>query len=491
MPVNSRRQRTSGGISPARPHSDSCTLAFIQVGVLLPGILKRERATLVACTFTIWRQQVRVSSASRKLRDQLSSKLVDELETNFVADFDTNRSGAGINSCRGDEKACEHGAGDFAATTEHVRAALVESEATAAATSVGSAVIASVAEARTDRISSFRVETTSGANEKSKKIPAGLPLRRLSENLKALVVPGKVSRVSACSLSSLEFVRNYVSQSQPVVITDLHSCDWPCLSKWTDEYLLNAAGDTEVSVNVTPHGQGDAVDLEGRFLRPCEERMFFRDFWRRLHASRCDEVLYLSKQNDCLRQELPELFRDVPAAVPLGVDGFGNSPEAVNIWIGDSRAVSSCHLDHYENLFAVVRGEKVFTLLPPAAVPFLHECLCQSGEFARAEDGSLKAEMDPLDVPRVPWIPFDVASPDFERFPNAALAPSVEVRVGPGEMLYLPAMWYHRVGQKGLTVGVNYWHDMSFGAAYCHQSFLRDVNGLTDGNIAEETDSFV
>jgi jumonji domain-containing protein 7 len=30
-------------------------------------------------------------------------------------------------------------------------------------------------------------------------------------------------------------------------------------------------------------------------------------------------------------------------------------------------------MDHYENIYCVVRGEKVFTLLPPADVAFLGE----------------------------------------------------------------------------------------------------------------------
>lgn len=32
----------------------------------------------------------------------------------------------------------------------------------------------------------------------------------------------------------------------------------------------------------------------------------------------------------------------------LAVEAFGNEPEAVNIWIGDERAVSTMHKDHYE-----------------------------------------------------------------------------------------------------------------------------------------------
>ena len=50
-------------------------------------------------------------------------------------------------------------------------------------------------------------------------------------------------------------------------------------------------------------------------------------------------VPYLSRQNDSLRDELPQLLKDVPSAVPLGVAAFGNVPEAVNLWIGHALSV--------------------------------------------------------------------------------------------------------------------------------------------------------
>lgn len=42
-------------------------------------------------------------------------------------------------------------------------------------------------------------------------------------------------------------------------------------------------------------------------------------------------------------------------------------------------------------------------------------------------------------------------------------------------MLYLPALWYHRVSQKGITVAVNYWHDMQFDHKYVYYRFLQTL----------------
>jgi Cupin-like domain len=57
----------------------------------------------------------------------------------------------------------------------------------------------------------------------------------------------------------------------------------------------------------------------------------------------CPAVPYYSHQNDCLRCELPQLMADVPPSIPLAAEAFGNQPDAVNVWIGDDRSVSSVH----------------------------------------------------------------------------------------------------------------------------------------------------
>jgi jumonji domain-containing protein 7 len=44
---------------------------------------------------------------------------------------------------------------------------------------------------------------------------------------------------------------------------------------------------------------------------------------------------------------------------------MGKAPDAVNLWIGDERSETTFHRDHYENVYCVVRGIKVFHLLPP------------------------------------------------------------------------------------------------------------------------------
>jgi Cupin-like domain len=56
-----------------------------------------------------------------------------------------------------------------------------------------------------------------------------------------------------------------------------------------------------------------------------------------------DGVPYLSHQNSSLTGEFPPLAADVPQTLSFAREAFGNDAEAVNLWIGDERAVSACH----------------------------------------------------------------------------------------------------------------------------------------------------
>jgi peptidyl-lysine (3S)-dioxygenase / protease len=46
----------------------------------------------------------------------------------------------------------------------------------------------------------------------------------------------------------------------------------------------------------------------------------------------------------------------------------------------------------------------------------------------------------------------------------------------PGEMLYLPSLYFHQVAQQeddqGKVIAVNFWFDMQYDIKYCYYSLL-------------------
>ena len=58
--------------------------------------------------------------------------------------------------------------------------------------------------------------------------------------------------------------------------------------------------------------------------------------------------------------DFPELMDDIDFSIlDFAREAFGKEPDAVNFWMGDSRAVTSMHKDPYENIYCVVSGFKV------------------------------------------------------------------------------------------------------------------------------------
>jgi len=219
-----------------------------------------------------------------------------------------------------------------------------------------------------------------------------------------------------------------------------------------------------------------------------------------------DPVVYYSRQNDCLRTEMKKLFSHhlFPNTFQFAEDAFGTGPpDAINLWIGNEKSVSSMHKDHYENLFYVCSGQKEFVLCPPSDVLFLHEGMFSSGTFRRmkevAEDGETEngltsrwgvvpdeSDCEGASDVRTKWIEPDIKKICLEErhqntseFPLLSKAHPVKVLVSEGEMIYIPSLWYHRVTQTCETVGVNYWFDMKFDSPHwCYFNFLQNLKKI-------------
>jgi jumonji domain-containing protein 7 len=208
-----------------------------------------------------------------------------------------------------------------------------------------------------------------------------------------------------------------------------------------------------------------------------------------------DAVPYLSEQNDNLRSQLPDLFGDLPASIPLANEAFNlDHPEAVNLWIGDERSVSSVHKDHYENFYAVIEGEKTFTLLPPTDASFLDEQEYPSKIYAlegsrlecaatrswysqssRVKKSDLRLSAENCPSESISWIAVDPDEPfcSSKHSDSYKYATPIKCSVQAGEVLYIPAMWYHRVSQTKPTVAVNYWYDQRFDFRYVFYETMR------------------
>ncbi|KAI1111106.1 phospholipase A2 [Nemania sp. NC0429] len=313
--------------------------------------------------------------------------------------------------------------------------------------------------------------------------------------------------------SPLEFMR-YVARNTPFVVR--HGArDWTATRTWDAAYLRSTLAGHKVNVAVTPSGNADAPTPDGEghvvFAKPHEEDQAFGEFLdhviRQEKSSSLDsgrgpgeddEVRYAQTQNDNLRHEYVALFSQVEKSIAFARIALERDPDAINMWIGNSRSVTALHRDNYENIYVQIAGQKHFTLLPPLFQPCVNERDLQPATYVRREgegrrqDGEgraggfvlrLDAAMDGNgdSAPDVPFATWDPDTPEVCATPYSHLAEPMRVSLEPGDMLYLPAMWYHKVSQScsddGICVAVNYWYDMEFGGPlYSLCSFVRNVS---------------
>ncbi|KAJ8299142.1 hypothetical protein KUTeg_023202 [Tegillarca granosa] len=206
-----------------------------------------------------------------------------------------------------------------------------------------------------------------------------ISLHNLAQEAKELYLDREVPRLDFPP-SPLSFYRDYVAPNKPVIIHKAFD-QWPALeemefklfqgTRFSFSFSRETIGDLTVSVAVTPNGYADAI-TNGKFVMPLERQMKMSEFLDIMDSpEKYNGVFYIQKQNSNLTEEFSVIISDVEKDISLGTETFGKTPDAVNFWMGDSRAVTSMHRDHYENLYCVVSGWKKFTLIPPTDLPFV------------------------------------------------------------------------------------------------------------------------
>ncbi|PVI05214.1 Clavaminate synthase-like protein [Periconia macrospinosa] len=344
--------------------------------------------------------------------------------------------------------------------------------------------------------------------------------------------------------SALEFMR-YVSRNRPFVVRKGAEA-WKARQKWNANYLSNVMGSESVNVAITPYGNADSVispttqdsdTSQMIFVKPYETSLPFSAVLKQIQEqelaasdhpsfsgsssqpSSAWPTRYLQTQNDNLRNEYNTIFSDVPPSIPFARIALAQDPDAINFWLGNSYSTTALHKDNYENVYVQILGKKHFVLLPPIEAPCVGEKSVLAATYRvhrNSDDGTAAIAAD--DVERsadliatvddpVEYVPFATWDPDYpERnaTPYSRYSQPLRVTLDEGDMLYLPALWYHKVSQscseEGVCCAVNYWYDLDFsGGFWSMASFVRgvgllslnrlggeNVNGLVEKNEVEE-----
>ncbi|HMA50095.1 MAG TPA: cupin-like domain-containing protein, partial [Magnetospirillaceae bacterium] len=116
----------------------------------------------------------------------------------------------------------------------------------------------------------------------------------------------------------------------------------------------------------------------------------------------------------------------------------------ITTWIGN-RAIVAAHMDYTGSLACGIAGHRRFTLFPPDQIANLY--------------------MGPVEMTPAgqPICLADLRNPDFARYPRLeeALAAAETAELEPGDVLFVPALWWHQVESlSAVNFMLNYrWRD--------------------------------
>ena len=208
----------------------------------------------------------------------------------------------------------------------------------------------------------------------------------------------------------------------PFVVTDLVG-RWP-LARLDREALGERFGDIRVTVR-----KGDYVTHAFSGERE-SVRLSLRDF---LGLPPHDAVAAPGQLPPYIGNQKIEGLNDL-CQWPSFFSQYG----VARTWFGPADTVTPLHCDYLENLFAQVAGRKRFLLIPPH-----HD-----------------VQIEAREVEPVLWASaFNPEAPDTKRFPLAGPVTACECIVEGGELLYLPAGWFHHVRALTDSLSVNRWAD--------------------------------
>ncbi len=254
------------------------------------------------------------------------------------------------------------------------------------------------------------------------------------------------------------FARNYTLPRWPVVIETgpdgFGGLGWRT-HLWDDDYLARAIG----HVNATFEVKGEGVESFG--VHSAKERHTVSEFLRGPWSSNASGGTrwYLNLQPDAPPglTQLPLSLLSADFAVPHFFLGF--ALRSANLWMGRADPVrggaSALHHDGSDNVYAVVQGRKRVTLFSPddSFNLYVDEALARITGPGVIEPSPLAAGASPNFSPIGALDRADLLA----LFPRVARARAMTCELLSGQMLYIPAGWWHFVRSFDRSIAINFW----------------------------------
>ena len=232
---------------------------------------------------------------------------------------------------------------------------------------------------------------------------------------------GEIERQSR--LSREEFLEKYYAKNTPVILTNLID-DWPALSLWRPEYLKEKYGHVVVNVQVGRESNPQSYELEKERHNTMMSLGDYVDMV--VTGGETNDYYMVPFNGNIYNQELQGLFEDIKM-FPEYVGPI--EPAKFSFWFGPAGTITPVHFDLINTFLAQIYGRKRVRLVSPNQTHLLY-------------------------THKTWFSPIDLESPDCDRYPRFENVKILETILQPGEVLFLPATWWHQV--KALDISISF-----------------------------------
>ncbi|CAH2306031.1 tRNA wybutosine-synthesizing 5 isoform X1 [Pelobates cultripes] len=230
-----------------------------------------------------------------------------------------------------------------------------------------------------------------------------------------------------------KFLQEIYPLRKPVVLKGLDL--GVCKTRWTVDYLSKIGGDHEVKIHVSEMPQMDFIKKNfiyrtlpfNKFVHRAAENKHNEYFISE------DEKYYLRSLGEDPRKDIADIGNQFPRlAADIQIPQFFDKDQFFSsvFRISSPGLQLWTHYDVMDNLLIQVSGKKRVVLYSPRDAPYLY----LAGD---------KSEV------------LDVDNPDLDKYPLFSQARRYECLLEAGDVLFIPALWFHNTVAEEFGVGVN------------------------------------
>lgn len=223
------------------------------------------------------------------------------------------------------------------------------------------------------------------------------------------------------AIDSKAFKTNYFKKRKPVLIKGLAK-NWGATKKWDLDFLLDLKKDKEIQLL-----SDNFIQDDNRY-----KKASFKEFIRKLkdaEQSKGEVKDYLTTL------DIFEYFPDLRKDIDFAIFEEHTKTNDITAWIGPSGTISGFHADTANNMYAQIKGKKMFIICSPESNRNMYPSNKHIYEATASQ--------------------VDINNFDAEKFPNFGDITFEVAILEPGDVLYLPQKWWHYVQSLDTSISIS------------------------------------